>query len=282
MENRILRLAHEGHDPSDLWVVAGLGHTKVNMENLDIKDISTLAEYEAGCKDHESCPGELCRTPYGTLLPMQSLAISTAVMKNDIAKVAVAAFGGSGKYYQNLSRSLLEASLKRKTGRMRKGIVNCHVDGSLRMIITPQTEDAPNVMMIPRYLSETWRVVYFDESTNKYKSRYVKDGDNAIAIRPPSLSVRSVQPVIVKYWDQTCMGISPYLVKAFDGDYDGDEMHLFPVYSPDSIQECSRWNITPNHAFDEAKRIYQSSSIPFKGNGYYDFMYHTTMSFEEM
>ncbi len=278
------RLAYDGCDPSDTWIITGIGHSKIDMEKVGIMNVSTIAEYEAGCQEHigERCLGHLCKTPYGNVLPMQSLAVSTGVITNDVSKAARFAFEGPGQYYFTKSRDVLLNSMKKKTGRMRKGVLNCHIDGSLRMVITPQLDLGKEWVAIPKYLLDKWSVVYFDGDSNRYKSRHVQDGDYGIAIRPPSLSIKSVQPIRITFWDQTCLGISPYILKAFDGDYDGDEMHVFPVYSPASIQECKDWMSTPNPKFDKARKIYNDICIPNKGKFQYSFMDHTTMSFEEI
>ncbi|KAM4055241.1 RNA polymerase rpb1 [Hirsutella rhossiliensis] len=252
--------------------------------NVDVMEVSTIAEYEAGCQEHSGsrCLGHLCKTPHGNMLPMQSLAVSTGVITNDVSKAARFAFEGPGQYYSSRSREVLLDSMKKKTGRMRKGILNCHVDGSLRMVITPQLDLGKEWVAVPKYLRDKWSVIYFDESSGKYKSRNIEHGDYALVIRPPSLSIRSVQPVRVTFWNETCLGISPYILKAFDGDYDGDEMHVFPVYSQASVQECMDWINTPNPKFDKAMDIYAKSKIPDKGSSQYSFMDHTTMSFEEI
>lgn len=280
----VTRLAHDGCDPSDTWTVVGIGHSKIDMEKVNIMNVSTIAEYEAGCQEHtgEKCLGHLCRTPYGNILPMQSLAVSTGVITNDVSKAARFAFEGAGQYYFARSKDVLLDSMKKKTGRMRKGVLNCHIDGSLRMVITPQLDLGKEWVAVPRYLLGKWSVVYFDENCKKYRSKNVEDGDYAIAVRPPSLSIKSVQPVRITFWNETCLGISPYILKAFDGDYDGDEMHVFPVYSRASIQECAEWTNTPNLKFDKAAKIYAESKIADKGLSQYSFMDHTTMSFDEI
>lgn len=130
----------------------------------------------------------------------------------------------------------LNESMRRKSGRMRMGILNTHIDGSLRMVITPQRCFFIDLIAIPSYLSSKWKACRLDPSTNKYRSRPVLDGDWAIVVRPPSLSPKSVRPMKIKFWNETYMGISPYMVKAFDGDFDGDEMHVDSVYSKESVQ----------------------------------------------
>lgn len=281
---KVTRLAHDNCDPSDTWIITGIGHSKINIENVHVAEVATIAEYEAGCQVHtgDRCMGHLCRTPHGNILPMQSLAVSTGVITNDISRAARFAFEGTGEYYSSKSRDVMLDSMKKKTGRMRKGILNCHVDGSLRMVITPQIDSPREWVAVPKYLQDKWSVVYFDEGLWKYKSKTVRHGDYAIAVRPPSLSIKSVQPVRIMFWDNTCLGISPYILKAFDGDYDGDEMHIFPVYSQGSVQECMDWINTPNPKFDKASEIYKQCSIPHKGQTEYSFMDHTTVSFEDI
>lgn len=295
----ITRLVYDGCDPSDTWIITAIGHSKLDMKNVDVMNVSTFEEYEEGCRIHPNtkCAGHLCRTPHGNILPMQSLSVSTGVITNDVSRSAKFAFGGSNQYHSSKSKEVLLESMKGKTGRMRKGIVNCHVDGSLRMVITPQLLWSHEWVAIPRYLSDKWTVVYLDEKQNKYKSRNVSEGDYAILIRPPSLSIKSVQPVRIRFWDKTCMGVSPYIVKAFDGDYDGDEMHVFPVYSENSINECKNWINTKHKKFDMAFDIFRTLSIEDKSYPTFDdidstfehkieptfeFMNHTTMPFDEI
>jgi hypothetical protein len=276
------RLAHEGSDPSDAWRVVGVGHSKIDIEKVNVVNIRTIAEYEHGCQLHEKCLGHLCRSPYGMILPMQSLAISTSVIRNDISRASNAAFSGAGQYHSTQYKKILSDSMKSKTGRMRKGILNCHIDGSLRMVIGPQEHTSANVVLLPQYLKDIWTVLYLDPATNKYTRRKVVEGDRAIAVRPPALSVKSVQPVIISYWNETYVGISPDILKAFDGDFDGDEMQFYPVYSSDAIRECMEWSNTPNQTFIKAREVYQDCDIEHKGNDMYSFMYHTTLSFQEI
>lgn len=276
------RLVYDGSDPSDCWIVNSIGHSRLNMDNVEIMDVATLDEYESGCSMHENCLGHICRTPHGMLLPIQSLAISTPTIRNDIYKAAEMAFKGSTSYYVSEYKKILADSMKKKTGRLRKGIMNCYVDGSLRMVVTPQDHADTNIVCIPYYLQDKWSVVRLDKLTNKYKSDYVKSGDRAILIRPPSLTQRSVQPVIIEYWNETCMGVSAELLKALEGDFDGDECHVYPVYSDEAVEECKQWKNTPNVQFEKAREIFQDTRILEKENQLMSFMEHTTMSFDQI
>lgn len=276
------RLAYDGSDPSDDWIVTGIGHSKLNINNLQTVPIQSLDEYEAGCKLHDNCLGHVGKTDTGLLLPIQSLSVHTSTVSNDVLLAASQALGGTGKYHKEKYTEILKSSMKRKTGRMRKGIVNCHVDGSLRLIITPQWEFHTNVIAIPHYLEGIRKACRLNKSTNKYKTLPVANGDRAIVVRPPSLSARAVQPMVIQFWNHTCMGISPDILKAFEGDYDGDEMHVYPVYSDQAVEECMHWINTPNKTMIKAREILkttpfaQSSSMPG------EYMMYTTMSFNEI
>ena len=276
------RLVYDGSDPSDDWVVSSIGHTKLKVHNIKTVDISSLHEYEAGCKLHENCLGHMGKTEGNILLPIQSMSVHNINISNSVYKATEIALQNPGTFGKIKYDQILRESMKKKTGRMRKGILNCHIDGSLRMVITPQWDFPRNVIAIPDYLSDKWYVCRLDETTNRYSSMLVKDGDNAVVVRPPSLSARSIQPMVVRYWKHTCMGISPDILKAFEGDYDGDEMHVNPVYSKAAIEECKRWVNTPNKTIDNAREIY--STLKFYDScsqeGYH--MTHTTMSFKQM
>lgn len=99
--------------------------------------------------------------------------------------------------------------MKKKSGRMRKGILNCHIDGSLRMVATPQWQFERKLVAIPWYLREKWAVCKLDPAINKYKTHLVEDGDHTVVVRPPFLSAQLVQPMTIRYWNHTCMGIIP-------------------------------------------------------------------------
>lgn len=89
----------------------------------------------------------------------------------------------------------------------------------------------------------------------------MEDGDYVIVVRPPSLLVQSVQPIVIRYWNHTCMGISLDVISSFHGDYDRDEMHANPEYSERSISECFRWHNTPNYSMDKANELYANFGL---------------------
>lgn len=281
----IERLVYDGSDPSDDWIITHIGHKKLDMGRIRTIEIESIDDYESECKIHQRtdrCMGHIGQTKHGVYLPSQSLAIHNHTISNDIYSAAAIALVADTKYNRDEYRRRLLNSMKRKTGRMRKGILNCHVDGSLRMVISPQYDYAENVVCVPKYLKGIWVVTRYVKEEGRYREIAVKDKDSAIAVRPPSLSAKSVQPIVLEFWDSTCLGINPELLKSFEGDYDGDEMHLFPVYSDDAIEECRHWVNTPNPTMLKAKKIFKESNMPHKDESPGGWMVHTTMSWNEI
>jgi hypothetical protein len=280
------RLVYDGSDPSDDWVVTGIGHSKLNMSNIKTVSISSLNEYEAGCKIHATrCLGHMATPPSGVILPPSSLVVHTTTVSNDIWNAAYWAFGGSDEYHKEKYKSILLESMKKKTGRMRKGILNCHIDGSARMIIQPHRYhciDSREIICIPSYLKGIWKVCRLDYATNKYVTLPVEDGDKCIVVRPPGLTGKSNQALKIKFWNKECLGINQKIVKALHGDYDGDELHIFPIYSKGAIEEWLRWSMTPNHTIDLAESIYVNSELWDRNAERDDFMLHTTLSFKQI
>jgi hypothetical protein len=276
------RLVYDGSDPSDDWVVTSIGHSKLNLSNVKTVPIQTMHEFEAGCSLHENCLGHMGKSSSGLLLPIQSLSVHNINISNSIYKATETALKGTSEFHKAKYYEILRESMRRKTGRMRRGILNCHIDGSLRMVITPQWDFPRNVVAIPSYLQGKWKVCRFNKETNKYATLPVLDGDRAVVVRPPSLSAKSIQPMVIRFWPETCMGISPDILKSFEGDYDGDEMHVNPVYSDKALEECEAWVNTPNHTVEKAMAKYEASPIPEKDDRAGGYMIHTTMSFKQM
>lgn len=280
----IERLVYEGSDPSDTWIVVGLGHSKMNMQNVHKAIVNNISEYESGCQIHpdQRCAGHLCETPEGRILPMQSLAINTGTMTNDVALAAKVALEGDSAYHEEKYKKILADSMKTKTGRMRKGILNCHIDGSLRMVITPHDTMDFCWVYIPNYIQDKWTVPYLDEKTRKHSIRKVQHGDYAIVLRPPTLYIKSLQCMRIAFWNKTCMGISPYILEGFSGDYDGDEMHVYPVYSSAAVQECSDWVCEKNAMFEKAFEEFEKLNPKSRESSVFDYMEYTTLSFDEI
>ncbi|KAF5863563.1 hypothetical protein ETB97_009807 [Aspergillus alliaceus] len=247
------------------YVVRAISITR--LRKVKLTRVKTLEEYEAGCPAHDDCFGNMCRAPGGVVLVPQSLASSKGDTSNEYLKAAKLAFSGDGEGYREALRTM---NLK-KTGHMRKDILGTTVSGSARLIIVPQVQFPEGTVALPRNIARLMRVPARarDPATGKLTDaigeRCVEDGDWAILVRPPSLTYFSTEPMRVRLWDIPTLGISPGEVGFWHGDFDGDEMHLYPVYEEESIEECERWQREGHKPF--AREMQKLKSMGYKGDG---------------
>jgi hypothetical protein len=294
-----IRFAYEGADPWESKKIKRMGYSSVDTSSMYIQDVATIGEYESGCKLHgEDCPGHICRTPSGLLLPPQYMALRTNIIRNEVYAAAEHAFAPVSAYHTAEYKKILLGMLKGKDGKMRNGVVAAPVDGSLRMAVIPQTfedsdgkytcaetgitENSKNVIFIPRYLKDKFKVIRLNKETSRYESHCVKAGDYAVCLREPALDSGSLPLVRIFFWNKTAMGAHPALMKGLRGDYDGDELHLYPIYSDESVACARLWFVQNHPDFEKANRIYSQCYYPDRRDGSMGFMWHTTMSFKEL
>jgi len=248
--------------------------------------VPNLSHYESGCRDHSDCFGHMCKTPSGAVLSPQSMSMRDGPIVTEYLKASKLAFQGKNKDYVD---QLRETNYTKK-GTMRS-IMSTPVAGSCRLIATPMWEPGRQYIGISPNLASKLRVCKVEVSEDGtrdivYTETVVKDGDWAIVIRPPSLSIRNVQPMRYLFWKFDCAGIHPEAFSAFHGDYDGDELHTIPVFEPASIAECESWDIPASHDFAEGRRVYKEIT----GDTHYDaendtmceFINYSTVSAKEM
>ncbi|KAF7585534.1 hypothetical protein BBP40_010730 [Aspergillus hancockii] len=259
----VKRFTYVGAPAVPEYVVKSVSITP--LRRVKVTRVRTLEEYEAGCRAHDDCFGNMCRAPGGIVLVPQSLASSKGDTSNEYLKAAKLAFAGDGNGYREALRSM---NLK-KTGHMRKDILGTTVSGSARLIIVPQVQYPEGTVTLPRNIARLMRIPIRarDPATGKLTDtvgeRCVEDGDWAILVRPPSLTYFSTEPMRIRLWDLPTLGISPGEVGFWHGDFDGDEMHLYPVYDEDSIDECERWQREGHKPFE--KEAGKLESMGYKG-----------------
>lgn len=228
------------------------------LDKVKTVKVQNISEYEAGCSLHKECFGCMTRAPGGCIMVPQGLAASKGESSNDYLRAAKAAFAGDSDGYKEVLRTI---NLK-KTGHMRKDILGTTVSGSARLIIVPQVQFPRGEIALPRNIAALMKVPartvdpLTGRRTNVIGERSVHDGDWCIVVRPPSLTHMSTQPMRIRLWNTPTMGISPDDVGFWHGDFDGDEMHIYPVYEEDSIAECERWSRSGHKAFSvEAEKL---------------------------
>ena len=248
--------------------------------------VPNLSHYESGCREHRSCFGHMCKTPSGAILPPQSMSMRDGPIVTEYLKASNLAFQGKNEEYVEQ----LKKTNYTKKGTMRS-IMSTPIAGSCRLIATPMWEPGRQYIGISPNLASKLRVCRIEvlEDGTKdiiYTETSVKEGDWAIVIRPPSLSIRNVQPMKYLFWNLDCAGIHPEAFSAFHGDYDGDELHTIPVFEPASVTECESWEIPPSQDFVKGRQMYKDiiggDKYDVESDTMCEFINYSTVSAREM
>lgn len=252
--------------------------------------VDSLYEYESGCKVHRDCYGHMCCIK-DVMLPPHSMSLRSGDIATEYNKAAKLVFSGNTKGY-------VEAVQKTnftKHGTMRS-TMSTPIAGSGRLIATPQWEFGPSYVAISENLASRMNVCRIVSSEDGSKqSTYVEDclreGDWVIAVRPPSFHFGNTQPMKVKYWSRDCIGIHPESFSVFHGDFDGDEVQFYPVFNPESIEECESWEQLPLPAFVKGRSVYNEYIDTLERNplglqkcaaGEAEFIRYTTLSSKQI
>lgn len=253
-------------------------------EGPNTLDVFDFKEYSSGCKVHAGCFGHMCKTRDGTMLPPQSISVRIGAISTQFLQASMSAFfGDHATYLKRLTETCLT-----KHGHLR-ATMSSPVAGSLRLIAVPQTVYPMEVVCISETLATSTKFervrVFPDGSISKTSSfDILREGDYCLLNRPPTLTLRSIQPVRIKYWEHHALGIHPELFTQLHGDYDGDEAHLFPLGEPESIQEAMSWVHSRLPQFERARRKQEELGIREHppSTGGLGFMRYTTLSTKEL
>ncbi len=220
---RILRKVYDGANATEPGRIKSVTLTVLDDgKSIKTVPVPNLSHYESGCRHHSDCFGHMCKTPSGAILPPQSMSMRDGPIVTEYLKASKLAFQGRNRdYVEQLKRTNYT-----KKGTMRS-IMSSPIAGSCRLIATPMWEPGRQYIGISPNLASKLRVCRIeslDDGTRNliYTETTVKDGDWAIVIRPPSLSIRNVQPMKYLFWKFDCAGIHPEAFSAFHGDYDGN------------------------------------------------------------
>jgi hypothetical protein len=107
------------------------------------------------------------------------------------------------------------------------------------------------------------------------------EGQWVVLYRPPCLSHSSYQPVKVVYTEGSSIQLNTDLCDQLQGDFDGDEVIIAAVSSPDAIDQCDTWVRTEIGIFNDIKACYSGvNGYDNMGSGYYTT--GTTICFEDL
>lgn len=253
---------------------------------FDLTPVRDVAEYESGCKEHKRCFGHMCSTQSGAVLAPQSMSMKTNEISTEYHRASRRAFAGENDEYVRM----IQSTNYTKNGTMRS-ILSTPVAGSARLIATPH-QGNPRELYISRNLASRLRVcrrVYCaDGSENStYVECSVNEYDQVYVDRPPALNLFSAPPFTLRYWDHDCAGLSPDAFSAMHGDFDGDEVQIYPVYEREAILEHGLWSVPGHVPFSSARRVVTDDSAfasctdlhPYHMNvpGSMEFIEYTTL-----
>lgn len=220
--------------------------------------VSDLPEYESGCRAHRDCFGHMCVTADGTVLPPHSMSLRSGDIATEYNKAARLVFTGDSTGYVE---AVMSTNFT-KNGTMRS-TMSTPVAGSCRLIATPQWQFGTNCVAISENLASRMRVCRKSVSdtglpNSTYTETSLQEGDWVIVVRPPSLHLGNTQPMQVRFWKHDCAGIHPESFSVFHGDFDGDEIQMYPVYTDGAVAECEAWEQVPLLSFVNGRKVYNS------------------------
>ncbi|KAI5291589.1 hypothetical protein KEM52_000122 [Ascosphaera acerosa] len=235
----------------DPGAIINRGHKIVALEQTPFPPDAKLLAVDINDIDGYTHIG---RTPQGDLLMPQSILVRIGVMSSEYAATCRTAFSWVREaYLDSLKRTNLT-----KHGYLRSAMSSA-IAGSARLVAVPQVKFPRHIVCVSRVLADGIKTCYVpqpdEELSVRYHERTLKDGDWCILVRPPSLTVQSVQPVMVKIWNHHALEIHPELFTTMHGDYDDDEAHLYPVYDESSVKEAVRWHHEGIPTFNEARAL---------------------------
>ena len=159
---------------------------------------------------------------------------------------------------------------------------------SMRGVATCVWNINPHTVLIPDRWMRNVKVPYRKRSDSNVQSpsfifRPVQDGDYAVLLCCPIVSDMSVQPVTVLRWNSLSVGVHPEMCRPLNLDYDGDEVHVIILSSPESRDELlkSISSSTLNKFSEYSPRVSCTDRyVPDENKGV-DFMVGTTLSISE-
>jgi hypothetical protein len=164
-------------------------------------------------------------------------------------------------------RSRVRHYMMGKKGSIRS-INGACIEGSIKMVISVGNHGKEGTVSVPRFVADT--VMIPDLSTRFVRYRTLRTGDWGILVRQPCLWGGGIQPVCIEVtddkfmdkdgreWNISCtMQLPPMMCAPYAADYDGDQMTLFPVTTPEAISECKsfKWNYANDHVVTASTEV---------------------------
>lgn len=263
--------------------------TSVSIEDLNVPRMELPAnEVCSGslnqCLLHDDCRGHVTylSSTGAYVLPNACTAMTVnASDKRGLATLAIT----SGSITKAEYAERIVATLDGKSGLFRRLGLGFKPVFCCRGIAVPVW--GPNELDVyaPRHVYDRMLTAGLRESEDGLRSTRIARKRNtsfkyALLIRPPTMTVESVQPVRVLPWDRGCIGVHISLCEPLHLDFDGDEVHLYFVSGNEAVTEVKRamQEFAGGKFSVESVRLQYKASTPLRHLGTNDdYMLPTTL-----
>ena len=246
-------------------------------------DAATVARTE--CLVHENCRGHLQTASNGIiLLPGMCLTedpdyvdARTRATNDVITKHMSAVDYGKA----------IRETMKGKRGIVRYKMMASQPIASVRGVATCVWDCHVHEIYMPRSWMTRMKVPFRqcdgDLLSEQFGFREARDGDRALLSRCPIVSQNSIQPVRIRGWDNACIGVHPEMCSPLNLDFDGDEVHVSMVSSPESVREVDVLIEQSNLcAFKAMGRVPEMTDVDEDEDLSHDPMVGTTVALDDL
>ena len=234
------RYVRKGGKVDEFLRVTSIGVSPINPERL--KSIQWDPHERGKCLYGDRCKGHLSHNLKRQLALPAWCTVLTSNFRDERGSATHAFCMGSTSAQQY--SSALRSTLMTKTGLVKYDCTGFIATGSIRGVAVPVWGSDPRHVFVNKLVLskiKVYEVMRPKEMSSKYYSmRSLVEGDHAILVRCPAMTENSLQPVILQAWDHWAIGVSPEMCEPLHLDFDGDEVHVFPLTRAASVRELSR------------------------------------------
>jgi hypothetical protein len=242
------RIVSSGADVTKIARVSRIEIKPVDVDQLFLEEPTTFMSSMIGkCKipGHARCRGHLP----GKCVDQEMFYVGYPSFMTLETETTVSP---KSKFNKSLFSGILDCESASKTavsfllgkrGDYRAGLMSIKPVTSARGVATACWEGEPWEVWINDTWASRMKVAYRQHSDAGLSStvsfRPVYDGDYAVLHRCPVIYVSSMQAVRVRLWTNPTIGCHPFMCKAMNLDFDGDEVHVTVPSSLESQAELS-------------------------------------------
>lgn len=241
--NIVVKSIHKGATPNATQ--AAQSYELVRGDRRSNTRFEDMGKFEkpptTGCERHDNCAGHLCRVGNVLILPPELSANRFDLVSKDAKLATMLSLGRIDhvQYAAGITKNLMG-----KRGVLRGKATSFPVDGSIRMVISPDPRRAMNEITIPAYVARKMKIPSVNER-GVVEYGPLLEGMYLIVVRPPCLGPGSCQPMKVYLSNTaTCIGFPTLACAAYNADFDGDEIQGSCVTSKSAVEECKMWKGT--------------------------------------